>query len=369
MRELTAQAAIVEAPGARFALTEVSVDPPGPEQVRVAIRACGVCHTDMVMRDGGLPIPFPVVLGHEGAGVVEAVGAAVEGIAPGDHVLLSFHSCGRCPPCGDHQPGYCHEFVPRNFLGARTPGEGEIRREGVALGGNIFGQSAFATVVLAHADNVVPIDSALPLDLLAPLGCGIQTGAGTVMETLRLQPGQSIAIFGAGAVGLAAVMAARILGAGRIAILDLHPRRLDLARDLGATETADAIERLSGPFDHVVDTTGVPALLERAIDMLAPRGTLALVGAYPPGGSMSVDPASIMSVGRRIVGVVEGGIDPRRFIPRLIDHYLAGELPLEKLVRTYPFADIEQAFADSSDGSVVKPVLLMPGAEAAQGAV
>jgi aryl-alcohol dehydrogenase len=366
MEGLTAQAAIVEAPGGEFTLAAVTVDPPGPEQVRVAIRACGVCHTDMVMRDGGLPIPFPVVLGHEGAGVVEAIGSAVEGIAPGDHVLLSFHSCGRCPACGDHQPGYCHEFVPRNFLGARTPGEGEIRREGVVLGANIFGQSAFATAVLAHADNVVPIDPALPLALLAPLGCGIQTGAGTVMETLRLQPGQSIAIFGAGAVGLAAVMAARILGAGRIAVLDLHPRRLDLARDLGATETADAFERLSGPFDHIVDTTGVPALLERAVDLLAPRGTLALVGAYPPDGAISIDPSAIMAVGRRVVGVVEGGIDPRRFIPRLIDHYRAGDLPLEKLVRTYPFADIEQAFADSSDGSVVKPVLLMPGAEAAR---
>jgi aryl-alcohol dehydrogenase len=214
---------------------------------------------------------------------------------------------------------------------------------------------------------VVPIDPALPLALLAPLGCGIQTGAGTVMETLRLQPGQSIAVFGAGAVGLAAVMAARILGAGRIAVLDLHPARLDLARDLGATETADAIDRLSGPFDHIVDTTGVPALVERAIDLLAPRGTLALVGAYPPGGAISIDPSAIMAVGRRIVGVVEGGIDPRRFIPRLIDHYRAGELPLEKLVRTYPFAEIERAFAASINGSVVKPVLVMPVAEGSAG--
>ena len=367
MERLTAQAAIVEASGGEFMLAGVTIDPPGPEQVRVAIHACGVCHTDMVMRDGGLPISFPVVLGHEGAGVVEAVGSAVEGIVPGDHVLLSFHSCGRCAACGDHQPGYCDEFVPRNFLGARTQGEGDIRRDGSAVGGNIFGQSAFATAALAHADNVVPIDRALPLALLAPLGCGIQTGAGTVMETLHLQPGQSIAVFGAGAVGLAAVMAARIQGAGRIAVLDLHPARLDLARDLGATETADAIERLSGSFDHIVDTTGVSALVERAVDLLAPRGTLALVGAYPPGGAISIDPAAIMAVGRRVVGVVEGGIDPRRFIPRLIDHYRAGQLPLEKLVRTYPFAEIERAFAASSDGSVVKPVLVMPVAEGLRG--
>jgi len=359
---LTAQAAIVEAPGAPFRIANVDLDPPGPGQVRVEIHACGVCHTDMVMRDGELPVPFPVVFGHEGAGVVEAVGAGVEGVQPGDHVLLSFHSCGHCPACDDHQPGYCREFFPRNFLGAPAPGEGGISRAGVPIGSNIFGQSAFATHALAHADNVVPIDPALPLALLAPLGCGIQTGAGTVMETLRLQPGQTIAVFGAGAVGLAAVMAARILNAGAIAVLDRHASRLDLAQELGATQTATNLADLPGPFDFILDTTGVPGLVEQAIELLAARGTLALVGAYPPGKAMGVDLSAIMSLGRRIVGVVEGGIDPRTFIPRLIDHYRAGQLPIAKLVRTYSFAAIEDAFEASKNGTVVKPVLVMQAA-------
>ena len=359
---LTAQAAIVEAPHAPFRIAPVEIDPPGPGQVRVEIHACGVCHTDMVMRDGELPVPFPVVFGHEGAGVVEAVGPGVEDVKPGDHVLLSFHSCGHCPACDDHQPGYCREFFPRNFLGAPGPGEGGISRDGVAVGSNIFGQSAFATHALAHADNVVPIDPALPLTLLAPLGCGIQTGAGTVMETLRLRPGQTIAVFGAGAVGLAAAMAARILGAGAIAVLDRHASRLDLARELGATLIATDLAGLQGSYDFIVDTTGVPTLIEQAIGLLAARGTLALVGAYPPGMASALDLSAIMSLGRRIVGVVEGGIDPRRFIPRLIDHYRAGELPLERLVRTYPFAAIEEAFEASKTGSVVKPVLVMPAA-------
>jgi aryl-alcohol dehydrogenase len=358
MTALSATAAITESPGSGFHLDSVELDPPGPGQVRVEIHACGVCHTDMVMEEGHLPVPFPAIFGHEGAGVVEAVGSGVTNVEPGDTVLLSFHSCGHCPACDDHQPGYCREFLPRNFLGVLGPGQGGVHRNGSQIGSNIFGQSAFATHALAHSDNVVKVDPELPLELLAPLGCGIQTGAGTVMETLSLQPGDSIAVFGAGAVGLAAVMAAKIMGAGSIAVLDLHASRLDLARELGATETASDLASLFGSFDHVVDTTGVPALVQKAIPLLAARGTLALVGAYPP-APMELDLSAIMSMGRRIVGVVEGGIDPQSFIPRLIDYYRAGSLPLEKLVRFYPFSAIEEAFEASKSGKVIKPVLTM----------
>ncbi|WP_084581325.1 NAD(P)-dependent alcohol dehydrogenase [Sphingomonas azotifigens] len=353
------QAAVTEAAGGTFSIETLRIDAPGPSQVLVRIVACGVCHTDMVMRDGALPVPFPAVFGHEGAGVVEAVGPGVTGLAPGDHVLLSFDSCGACSACHDHQPGYCPEFFPRNFLGALGPDQGGLWRGADRIGSNIFGQSAFATHALAHPRNVVKVDADLPLHLLAPLGCGIQTGAGTVLETLKVAAGQSIAIFGAGAVGLAAVMAAAIAGAGRIALLDRHAHRLDLGRELGATDTATSLDALSAPFDHIVDTTGVPALLGQAVDLLAPRGTLALVGAYPSDPKLSIDASAIMSVGRRIIGVVEGGIDPQRFVPELIAQYRAGRLPMEKLVRTYPFAAIDQAVHDSETGAVIKPVLLM----------
>ena len=353
------KAAVVDAPGEPFRLVRLRMDAPGPDQVLVRIHACGVCHTDMVMRDGALPVPFPCIFGHDGAGVVEAVGPGVTTVEPGDHVLLSFHSCGTCPACHDHQPGYCAEFFPRNFLGGTGPGQGAIWRDGDRIEGNIFGQSAFATHAFAHADNVVKIDRDLPLATLAPLGCGVQTGAGTVLETLRVRPGQSVAILGAGAVGLSAVMAAVIAGAGRIALLDRHSHRLDLAKELGATETTDDITGLNGPFDYVIDTTGVPALAQQAFEKLGLRGTLALVGAYPPGQTMQVDPSSVMGTGRRIVGVVEGGIDPRQFIPRLVDYYRAGKLPLEKLIHTYPFAEIDEAFHASETGAVIKPVLIM----------
>jgi aryl-alcohol dehydrogenase len=363
MAAIDITAAVVAAPGQPFILEGLRLDEPGPDQIRVRIHACGVCHTDVVMREGALPVPFPGILGHEGAGVVESVGARVTGLEPGDHVLLSFHSCGTCPACHDHAPGYCDEFFPRNFLGVTGEGEGRIWRGSEQIGGNIFGQSSFATHALAHRDNVVKIARDLPLDLLAPLGCSVQTGAGTVLETLRVAPGESIAIMGGGAVGLAAVMAARIAGAGRVAVLDLHRHRLDLARELGATETATSMDELGTGFDHIVDTTGVSALLVMAVGRLAARGTLALVGAYPPGDGPAFDASQIMSMGRRIIGVVEGGIEPGRFIPRLVEEYRAGRLPLEKLVRTFPFAAIEDAFNASLDGSTIKPVLVMPAGD------
>lgn len=351
--------AVVEAPGGRFALTRLRMDAPGPGQIRVKIHACGVCHTDMVLREGGLPSPFPCILGHEGAGVVEAIGAGVTSVAPGDHVLLSFDSCGACPACHAHQPGYCDEFVPRNFLSLPVDGQGGVSRNGEPIGNRIFGQSAFASHALVSCRNVVKLDPDLPLALMAPLGCGVQTGAGTVLETLKVGQGEAIAIFGAGAVGLSAVMAAKIAGAGRIAVLDRHANRLTLATELGATETATEMATLVGPFDHIVDTTGALPLAAGAIHLLASRGTLALVGAYPRGRETGVDLSAIMSMGRKVIGVVEGGIDPQQFLPRLVAYWRAGLLPIEKLVRTYAFADIEQAFHASECGEVIKPVLVM----------
>lgn len=353
------QAAVVEAAGANFVLETLELGAPGPDQILVAIRACGVCHTDLVMRDGHLPVQFPGVFGHEGAGIVEAIGANVDSVKPGDHVLISFHSCGGCGACHDHQPGYCVEFVPRNFLGVSGPDDGAISRGDVRIGGNIFGQSTFATHALAYSRNVVKIDRDLPLEILAPLGCGVQTGAGTVLETLNVQPDQSVAVLGAGAVGLSAVMAAVIAGAGRIVVLDRHQHRLSIATTLGATATAHDLALIGEGFDHIIDTTGVVDLVAACIDKLALRGTLALVGAYPGDPKLPLDLSAIMSMGRRIVGVVEGGIDPQRFIPRLIEHYRAGQLPLEKLIRTYPLSAIAEAVAASESGAVIKPVLIM----------
>lgn len=357
MRQILA--AVVDRPGASPVIRPLTIDAPRAGEVLVRVRACGVCHTDMVLRDGHLPLGFPAVLGHEGAGVVEAVGAGVTEVAPGDHVLMSFRSCRPCRQCAAHAPAYCANFVPLNFDGRRPDGSHGLHDGPTGVSGAVFGQSAFATHALAHADNIVPVDRALPFELIAPLGCGVQTGAGTVLETLRVAPGERIAVLGAGGVGLSAIMAARVAGAAEIAALDRHPARLALARQLGATTATPTVGGLPETLDHIVDTTGVASLVAAAATKLGPRGTLALAAAYPPGG-LTLEPAFLMSGGRRVVGVVEGGVDPKRFIPRLVALMAAGLLPIERFIRTYPFVDVARAIADSESGAVVKPVLVMP---------
>lgn len=350
-------AAVVDGPGSAPAIRRLRIGVPRADEVRIRIMAAGICHTDMVLRDGHLPLTFPAVLGHEGAGIVEAVGADVGGLAPGDRVVLTFRSCGHCASCADASPAYCHQFVPLNFDGRRPDGSHKLFDGEQGISGSVFGQSCFATRVLAHADNIVRVDGHVPFHLLAPLGCGIQTGVGTVLEALQVRRGQRVAILGAGGVGLAAVMAAKIVEASTIAVVDRHDTRLQLARDVGATHAGPRIDNLPGDLDHVIDTTGVIDLAAAAALKLTVRGTLALVGAYPPIPSIPMPAAFVMSGGRRIIGVVEGSANPVDFIPRLARMVETGALPLDRMVQCYPFDQIAAAIADSESGRVVKPVL------------
>lgn len=364
-----AQAAVLRQAGGVPRIEPVTLEAPRDDELLIEIRGVGICHTDMVMRDGHLPVPRPVVLGHEGSGVVRVVGAAVRHLAVGDHVVLSFSHCGHCPSCGHGQPAYCHSWAPLNFLAQRPDGTTAITdAAGAPVHSHVFGQSSFATHAVVPAHCAIKVDKALPIERLGPFGCGLQTGAGTVLNVLRVRPGSSVAIVGVGAVGLAAVMAAVIAGASTIAALDLLPERIDLARQLGATHGAIASSAsclahaaafgCPAGFDYVIDTTGHPGVVEDCIAALAPRGEVALVGAYPPGG-VTFDAIHVMSGGRAIRGVVEGGADPAEFIPLLLRHYEAGRFPFDRLVRTYPFAEIAQAIEDGEKGRVVKPVLLM----------
>lgn len=351
-------------------LETLMLDDPRPDEVLVEMKGVGVCHTDMVMRDGLLPVPRPVVLGHEGSGIVRAVGSAVEDIAVGDSVVLSFASCGGCGACHDHAPAYCRDWVPLNFFGARADGSTALRdQEGQAVHSHVFGQSSFASHAVVNRRNVVKVDRDLPIELLGPLGCGIQTGAGAVLNALRVRPGSSVAVIGAGAVGLSAVMAARIAGAGTIVALDLNMARVALAPELGATHSYQADSAGMGEhaaaagcregFDYIIDTTGIAAVCNAAIPALAPRGELALVGAYAPSSDIAADATLLMSGGRVVRGVVEGSADPQSFIPALIAHYRAGRFPFDRLVRFFAFADIAKAIEAGECGEVIKPVLRM----------
>ena len=364
-----AQAAVLRSSSTPMVIEAVEIAEPQPDEILVQIAGVGVCHTDMVMRDGLLPVPQPVVLGHEGAGRVIAVGWAVSDIAPGDHVALSFSSCGHCPSCDVHEPAYCHSWVPLNFFGARADGTTAIvGKDGQAIHSHVFGQSSFATHALVHRRNAVVVDKDLPIEVLGPLGCGIMTGAGAVLNSLKVREGSTVAIIGTGAVGLSAVMAAKIAGAATIIAIDRHAERVSLAQTLGATHgvvadgrsIAEIVQSLGlAPLDYAVDTTGVVPLVEQAIEALAPRGEMALVAAFAPDARIRCDATHVMSGGRVIRGVVEGGADPQTFIPQLISYYRDGRLPFDRLIRTYPFADILTAIADGEEGRVVKPVLLM----------
>jgi aryl-alcohol dehydrogenase len=361
-------AAVVEEQGGRFALQEVELGEPRPDEVLVRVAAAGICHTDLIIRDQWYPVPLPGVLGHEGAGVVEAVGSAVTKVKPGDHVGMSYASCGRCANCLRSRPMNCAEFFPHNFNGARPDGSNALSRGGEPLHGHFFGQSSFATHSIASERNVVKVPDDVPLELVAPLGCGVQTGAGAVLNALRPEPGTSIAVYGTGTVGMSAIMAARVTGCTTIVGVDLRPARLELARELGATGVVDAsqLEDIAGEVTRVtgggaqyaVETTGSPAVLRQAVDALAVGGSCAVIGAPPMGTDVALDMNSIL-VGRTVRGTVEGDSIPQLFIPALLELYAQGRFPFDRLIEVYDFDRIDEAARDSEEGRVVKPVLRM----------
>lgn len=365
-------AAVVREKGGPFKIEEVTVGVPLHDEVLVRVVATGMCHTDMVARDQVYPVPQPIVLGHEGAGVVEAVGAHVTKVAPGDHVVMTFHSCGHCRACQEGQPAYCENFNAYNFSGRRQDGSHALcDHGGHELNDRFFGQSSFGAYAVANERNVVKVRKDAPLELLGPLGCGIQTGAGTVLNALKVGAGSSFAAFGAGAVGLSAVMAAAATGATTIFAVDVVPSRLALARELGATHAInskeqDAVEEIrkvtGAGVEFAIDSTGIPAVIRNAVLSLRPRGTCAIVGASRPGSNLELDANDLMQNAKKICGVIEGESVPDVFIPQLIDLYLAGRFPFDKLIKFYEFNEINIAAEDSEKGGTLKPVIRISAA-------
>ncbi|MBR0687804.1 NAD(P)-dependent alcohol dehydrogenase [Bradyrhizobium manausense] len=362
------RAAVAREKGAPLNLETIDLEAPRPDEILVKVKATGVCHTDLVVRDGMLPTPLPVVLGHEGAGVVEAVGAAITKVKPGDHVVMTFNSCGACPSCQDHAISYCHEFFPRNFFATRADGSSALSADGARINGNFFGQSSFATHAICHEVNVVKVASDVPLELLGPLACGVQTGAGAVMNALKVSAGRSFAVFGSGSVGLSALMAAHVVGATTIIAIDTNPARLEIAKSLGATHVIDprqtnAVEeimRITGMgLNFALDTTGLPAVIRSAVESLGPRGACGILGASGPDAEIILNETHFMSAGRRLIGIVEGDSNPDVFIPMLIDLYRNGRFPFDKLVKFYALDEINAAIHDSETGAAIKPIVRM----------
>ncbi len=360
------QAAVLWEPGARLSIEEVDLDEPREDEILVAVEAVGVCHTDDKARQAKLPIVPPVILGHEGSGVVERAGAAVTRVKPGDRVLFTPDYCGRCRPCLLGRTPYCEDVIAVTFTGTRRDGSPRAYRDGKPVRASFFGQSSFATHSLVTERNIVPVPRDAPLRYMAGLTCGVQTGAGAMLSAMPVAPGRSVSVFGTGAVGLAAVMAAAASGADEIVAVDRVAHRLRLAAELGATHVIDTTGRdladvsaevvtvTGGGADVALDTTTSPAVIRAAVLSLATLGTCGFVSGA---GDLVLPPTALQLGGRSLRGIMGGDINPTVFLPRLLDLHARGRFPFGKLVRNYPFAQVNTAIADSLSGEVIKPVL------------
>ena len=367
-------ALVVEQKDGPFVLQELDLEAPGRGEALVRIVACGVCHTDAITRAGDMPMPFPSVLGHEGAGVVEEVGPGVTDAAPGDKVIIGWPSCGTCRNCLDGEPRYCLRTGEALVSGRRFKGEKAgttaYSRKGAPINGHFFGQSSFATHSIVTADALVKVPDEVPLDLLGPLACGLGTGAGAVLNEARPRLGDSVLIVGVGAVGLAAIMAARNSGVTRIIAADIHDNRLDLAKEFGATHVinsrtqslVDEVRTITGStVDFAFDCTGVIAVIEQLAETVGMLGHLILVGGAPAHARFSLAHLTTLW-GKRVIGVLGGGGRSGQLIPALVDLFQQGRFPFDRLVKFYDMDQIEQALEDSKSGAVIKPILRMPQA-------
>lgn len=363
---MEAIAAVLDQPNGPFSLDAVDVAEPGPGEVRVAVKAVGICHSDLVVASGAMGLQFPAVLGHEGAGIVDSVGEGVTSVKPGDKVLLTFNSCGHCKPCDHHKPAYCNDFVPLNMLAVRADGSTRVTRDGQPVADNFFGQSSFSSVCIANHRNVLKVDDDADLAVLAPLGCGIQTGAGGVLRSLGAKKGETLVVLGAGAVGLSALLGGCIAGCSTIIVVEPQEYRRNLALELGATHVLDGQGDVAAAVrgilpqgaDMVIDTSGFMPVVQQSVNMIANLGRIGLLGV--PGSmdaALSVPMLQILTQGGTIRGIVEGDSEPEVFLPELIEHHRAGRLPIERFSKTYAFADINQAIEDAHSGKAIKAVL------------
>ncbi len=359
--------AIIANAGAQFTIEDIDLDEPRVDELVVRIAGVGLCHTDLVFAQGGGTLELPAVLGHEGSGIVESVGSSVTKVEPGDRVALSFRSCGDCDRCHSGDPAYCRSMPMLNFAGLRDDGSKSMSNADGAVSGNFFGQSSFANFALTYERNVVKLPDDVPLELMGPLGCGIQTGVGGVTRSIQATKGSSILITGGGSVGLSAVMGAAINECAVIILAEPMLDRQSLGQELGATHVIDptsvdlveAVRKICPQgVDFAFDTTGIPAVLESVTGCLGSKAVFGIVGIAPPDTKVPGELMNVMTFGHTIKGIIEGDSNPDEFIPELVEHYKAGRLPLEKLIKTYPLAEINKAIKEQSEGLCVKPVLI-----------
>lgn len=362
-------AAVVREKAGPFSVERLQIEDPRPDEVMVEVLASGMCATDLHGRDGYYGTPYPAVFGHEGAGIVRATGAAVTKFKAGDHIVMSYPSCGACPNCRANMKMYCVDAFPLKMNGVRKDGSTIHSQNGKPVYSAFFQQSSFGTFTIANENFAVKVRSDAPLELLGPLACGGQTGAGAVLNVMKPKPGDSFVVFGVGAVGLSGLLAAKIAGCDPIIAVDVHEHRLRLAREFGATHTINhtgrdgivaEVRKITGSgVRYSLETSAVPSVFREAIECLMPAATCVLLGSARGGTDASFD-MKFLQEGRVIRGVVQGDSIPQEFIPQLVEHIMAGRFPIEKMVTFYDLADINRAASESALGRTIKPVLRMP---------
>lgn len=363
------KAAVLSGPGQPVRITEVELAPPRAGEVEVAVAAAGVCHSDLHIVRGDWPHPTPVVLGHEGSGIVAAVGPGVTALSPGDHVVLSWApACGRCRYCRRGRPAQCQ-------LAAEVIAPGGVLYDGTSrlrIGGepayHYLGVSSFAERVVVPESGAIRVRQDAPLELAALVGCAVATGVGAVRNTAGVQPGATVAIIGCGGVGLSCVQGARLAGAARIVAVDVVAGKLAVARRLGATDVVHADGRpvvaalrhlVPEGLDYVIDAIGTIETTEQAIAALGLGGSAVLVGLPPSGRHARFDPLALAEADQRILGCNYGSITPQRDIPLLVDLVMNGDLDLESMVSARrPLAEAADALADLNTGHALRQLLI-----------
>lgn len=352
-----------------FVIEELELDEPRAGEVRVKIAASGVCHSDWHVATGTTRHPMPCVTGHEGAGVVESVGAGVTRIQPGDHVALSWTpDCGDCFYCRRGQPNLCETYTEPIWQGVMLDGTPRLHRLDGSPVYAYCGLATFAEYVVVPEQSCVPIRRDVPLATAALVGCAVATGVGAALYTAQVRPGDSVVVIGAGGVGLNVIQGAALAGATRIIALDAHPAKMEIARAFGAThallngpDTLAEIRALTGGrgAEHVFESVGLPHLQEAALEMVRPGGMLTLVGLSPMGTGTNLPGAVITRTEKTIKGSYYGSVSPQRDFPLFIEMYKAGQLKLDELVsRTYTLDQINEAYAEMLSGAVARGVIV-----------
>jgi len=359
------KAAVLYEAGKPLKIENLTLDEPQQNEVLIKLVATGVCHTDLHFMKGEMPAPMPVVPGHEGAGIVEKVGPGVTTLKPGDHVILMVaFNCGKCRYCYEGRPTWCSENLPIQMM-ATLPYGGIRLHKGTQEIRHLFGLACYAEKVVVHERSAVKVRNDAPLDVVCLLGCGTSTGIGTAINSTRVKPGESIAIFGCGGVGLSAVMGARLAGA-RVIAIDVLDSKLEKAKELGADYVINAkkddpqikiMEILGGGADYALEFIGNTEVMVKALGSIRPGGLLVVAGMAPLTSILNIMPFEFL-IGKTITGAVQGDVIPQIDIPRYVDLYMAGKLPIDKLItNSYSLDQINEAYEALEKGKVVRSVI------------